>query len=498
MSSRRFVVVSGLALFVASYICVSIVGCGGDDSSSDGNQNGNSGGSGGGGDGSGGGNVGGGGTGGQECEVGQHCGIGKVCSPSSVCVDGCYIENTFYDRDVSNPQNACEVCSGASVSDWSPAGYGTVCSTNGGAGVCDGSGSCSKPPSIGAGMLHTCGRDAGGSVKCWGSNEDGQVGDGSTDDRHVPTSVGGLASGVKSVAAGLAHSCAITSNGGVSCWGDNGNGQLGDGTTVSRAVAAPVTGLGSSIVDISAGDNHTCGITIEGEVVCWGQNNFGQLGNFSKQMETAPVAVAEVGSGAKAVACGGAHSCAITSTGEVMCWGSNTHDQLGTGQAGAGVAALVSGLGTGVVAITAGFRHSCAVTSAGAAMCWGQNDSGQVGNGSITKQAAPIPVSGLNSGVIGIAAGQSNTCALITGGSVKCWGNNALGQIGDGTLNNTLLPVKVSGIESGAISISAGGGHNCVVMSNGDAKCWGYNSAGQIGDGSTTNQSAPVSVVGFP
>ena len=300
---------------------------------------------------------------------------------------------------------------------------------------------------IAAGLEHTCALTSAGAVKCWGGNDGGQLGDNSATLRNTPVDVNGLSSGVTAIATGTFHTCALTSGGSVKCWGDNGGGQLGDNSSTQRSTPVGVSDLSSGVAAITAGDYHTCALTSGGAVKCWGSNSFGELGDTSLTQRLIPTDV--------------------------------------------------SGLSSGVIAIAAGMSHTCALTNAGAVKCWGSNSSGQLGDSSTSPRNIPVAVSGLSSGVMAIAAGSSFTCALTISGGIKCWGDNAFGQLGDNSTTPRNTPVTVSGLSANVITIAAGGGHACALTSAGAVKCWGSNGNAQLGDNSKTSRNTPVDVSGL-
>ena len=351
---------------------------------------------------------------------------------------------------------------------------------------------------IATGDSHSCALTAAGGVKCWGANTNGQLGDGSTATRLTPVDVSGLAGGVAAIAAGDNHTCALTAAGGVKCWGQNSAGQLGDGSTVPRLTAVDVVGLTGGVASITTGGSHTCALTATGGVKCWGSNGSGQLGDGSSTNRSTPVDVNGLASGVSAIDAGRSHSCVLTAAGGVKCWGYNAFGQLGDGSTATRLTPVdVSGLAGGVAAIAAGAYHSCGLTTAGGVKCWGNNVYGALGDGSTTTRLTPFDVSGLASGVSAIAVGTYRTCALTATGGVKCWGNNGFGALGDGSTTNRLTPVNVGGLASGVAAIAAGGNHTCALTPQGGVKCWGSNAAGELGDGSTTNRATPVDVSGL-
>lgn len=352
---------------------------------------------------------------------------------------------------------------------------------------------------IAAGSAHTCALMFGGKVKCWGKNPFGQLGDGTTSDRLSPVDVVGLTSGVVNISAGIDHTCAVLNSGALKCWGSNSFGQLGDGTTIDRPTPVDVSGLSSGVMDVSLGSTHTCALKSSGAVRCWGNNTLGQLGNGTTTNSSTPVSLPDLSSGVKAISSGDEHACAITSGGAAKCWGSNAFGQLGNGTTTDSLSPVsVTSLSSGVVSISAGNAHSCAVTSTPAVKCWGKNNSGQLGDGTSIDRPTPVAPSGFTDGAAALAAGQDFTCALKSIGNVKCFGLNDAGQLGDGTTTNRLIRATVTGLTSSALSISTGGGgHTCALTSIGTAMCWGNNSNGQLGDGTLVTRLSAVNVAGL-
>jgi alpha-tubulin suppressor-like RCC1 family protein len=311
---------------------------------------------------------------------------------------------------------------------------------------------------------HTCARQAGGGARCWGQNDNGELGDGTTDPRPFPVTPTVLATGqplggVKALSVGADHVCALRSNGSTWCWGYNGNGRLGDGTTAQRLGAVRVVranGFLNGVTAIGAGAFHTCAVLTDTTVRCWGANSAGQLGDGSTADRPMPVKVRTSSgralSGVVAVVGGYRHTCALRSNGQVLCWGSNTDGQLGDGtQKERHHPVLVrqgSGLLQRIASISAGGAlHTCAVTTDRRAFCWGENASGQLGDGTQQmRRKARLVQSEATGGatafgkVLRVAVGGGGfTCALRRGGTAWCWGNNELGQTGTGDPDLVLL-----------------------------------------------------------
>lgn len=392
-------------------------------------------------------------------------------------------------------QHTCGLTSGGSVKCWGANGYGqlgdgTTTSSNAPVNVTD---MATGVTAIIAGAYHTCAVMANGGVKCWGNNDNGQLGNGSTSDHSIPGDVNGLTA--SAITTGDDHTCALTPGGGVKCWGRNDFGQVGDGTVNNRPVPVDVSGLTTGAHGMCAGSSHTCALMDGGGAKCWGHNNFGQLGNGATDDASMPVSVSGLVEGVTAIAAGQSHTCVLTLAGGVKCWGNNFFGQLGDGSTiGHLNPVVVSGLGTGVTAITAGASHTCALTASGGVKCWGLGFSGQLGEGNTLSRSSPVDVSSLGSGVMAIAAGNKHTCALTTAGSIKCWGDNSSGQLGDGTQSGHTVPVDVNDLAAVATAITAGAYHTCALTNDGGAKCWGANGAGRLGDGTTATRITPVDV----
>jgi alpha-tubulin suppressor-like RCC1 family protein len=355
--------------------------------------------------------------------------------------------------------------------------------------------------SVSAGGYHSCAVMTDGSVTCWGDNENGALGDGTLTNRRRPITVPGLTV-IESVSAGGGHTCALTVAGGVKCWGGNGSGQLGDGTTTRHLSPIDVPGLTSGVAAIATGELHTCILTDGGGVKCWGANKLGQLGDGTTTRRLTPVDVVGLTSGVAAISAGLWHTCAVTVTGGARCWGSNYNGELGNGTTRKKPHPVdVSGLTSGVAAISAGGVHTCALTTAGGALCWGGNFDGAVGDGTRISRTTPVNVSGLGSGVAAISAGGIHTCALTVAGGMKCWGRNADGELGDGTSHRRFVPTDVWGLTTGVAAISAGSSwalaHTCAISVVDAVRCWGFNEEGQVGDGTVSERSIPITVWGI-
>lgn len=320
----------------------------------------------------------------------------------------------------------------------------------------------------------------------------------------------------QTLAVGNGHGCAVNGVGGLRCWGYNYVGQLGSGDLIDRHVfsitnAEPVAlnlglsgdgvatfGLGISAV--SAGEGHTCALTVVGAVLCWGDNQRQQLGNvgLSADKSVLPVAVSNVGT-AKMIATGRDHSCALDTSGVVYCWGANAVGQLGF-EGGVGLQRVngptaLAALGSGNKAVVAGRRHTCAISANNALFCWGNNRDAQLGSNGTTDSSTPLLVSGLSGDVAAVALADEFSCAIASG-AVKCWGDDPGAQVRDD--GRVMVPTTIPGLSSGAISVAVGDTHGCAILAGGELRCWGQNYVGQLGLGANVNATeVPLVVPGL-
>ncbi len=287
------------------------------------------------------------------------------------------------------------------------------------------------------------------------------------------------------VSAGNSHTCAVLTDGSARCWGYNVYGQLGDGTTTNRSSPAAVDLGGAMATQVSAGRDHTCALLTDGSVRCWGYNGSGQLGDGTMTNRSSPVEVA-LGTAtvtATQVSAGYDHTCAVLTDGSVRCWGYNFYGQLGDGTMTQSSSPVEVDLGGATATrVSVGNSHTCAVLTGGSVRCWGYNFYGQLGDGTTTQSASPMEVDLGGAMATRVSAGRDHTCALLTDGSVRCWGYNGAGQLGDGTTTQSASPVAVLGV-SDATELSAGADHTCVVSASRSALCWGRDGAGQLGRG---------------
>jgi alpha-tubulin suppressor-like RCC1 family protein len=338
---------------------------------------------------------------------------------------------------------------------------------------------------IALGTKHTCALTSSGGVRCWGRNFEGQLGDGTLyySDKPPPTDV---IADVQAIAAGSLHTCVLTTAGGVRCWGDNTKGQLGDGTTTSRG-SPPTSDAISGVRAIHANNAHTCVILVDGGLRCWGDG-----------VLTPPTQ--DIIGGVAAVTSSSEHSCALMETGGVRCWGQNGSGQLGDGTTTATTAPPATDVLTGVRAVVAGEYFTCALTVAGGLRCWGRGASGMSGALGMEYDYADHyvpPDTDVLDGIQGLSLGRRNGCVLTNAGAIRCWGDFYSGLRGDGYNRDWSTAERITGeVLTGAQVVVMGEGHTCALTISGGVRCWGDGSEGQLGDGRANYRAAPVWVTG--
>jgi alpha-tubulin suppressor-like RCC1 family protein/tRNA A-37 threonylcarbamoyl transferase component Bud32 len=340
---------------------------------------------------------------------------------------------------------------------------------------------------LAAGGRHTCALTSDGAPLCWGANDRGQLGDGTTTDHATAVRVATELRFVQ-VATGVTSTCGIARGGDAYCWGENDRGQLGDGTSTARQTPVRVTGA-PALRSVRVGLAHACGITPAGGIICWGANGAGQLGTGGQPGQVTEPSVARWA----ALATGWYHTCALAADGSAWCWGRNTNGQLGDGTTTDRRLPTRVSADVRFVSIAAGASHSCGVTTDGAVFCWGRNNNGQLGTGDATDHATPTRVDDVSE-FVAVTAGTVHSCGRTRGGQARCWGRNSFGQLGDGSTADRLRPVGVTGAPA-LTAVYASASHTCGVTALGETFCWGYNSDGQLGDGTRENKARPARVV---
>lgn len=348
---------------------------------------------------------------------------------------------------------------------------------------------------IAAGDYHTCALTLLGRLYCWGWNEYGQLGDGTTETRSEPVAIGG-ALRFSTLAAAYLHTCAITITGAAYCWGGNRSGEVGDGTTVRRPDPTPVSG-GARFTSISAGIQLTCGVTDAGQSLCWGLNTDGQLGKGNTDPSSLPTPT--IGPALAAIDVGAYSVTGLTAEGVAHSWGFNAGGPLATINTEPRVLSPspVRG-GLRFRTTSAGYFHGCGIELSGETYCWGTNIYGAIGDGTAggptdvkftpVRVIAPAPF-------VAVAAGGHYTCGLTRQAEAYCWGLNDMGQLGVEPAQSIPLPARVRSTERfSRLGVNTNYKHTCGVTVAGDAWCWGYNAEGQLGNGTMTNSSLPVRV----
>lgn len=415
-----------------------------------------------------------------------------------------------HDVELSTGGHGCAVLTDGSVRCWGSRSYGQL-------GNDDADAASASPVSVGplepaaavsAGGTFGCALLPSTTLRCWGLNDSLQLGNIRVGNSPSPVPVLHYTPGAPSddrrelrhvveLETGSAHACTRLSGGMMRCWGNNNSGQIGIGSTGSAREPVGPSGIYSA-VDISAGGANSCAVLDDGTARCWGFGGW-RIGSGTMPFTSAPSPLTVAGLiDATSIDTGQNHTCVVRTGGKVSCWGADDGNQGVLGQSvflGSNVPLEIADL-DGVVEVAAGGRHSCALLADGSVRCWGANDRGQLGDGSSTaKSFEPVPVVGLQDAVA-ITAGGEHSCALLADGTARCWGANAYGQLGDGSRQLSRSPVEVAGL-SGLTDVDGGDRSTCAATSDGSAWCWGANSSRQLGTGASFT-SPPVQVVGFP
>jgi alpha-tubulin suppressor-like RCC1 family protein len=409
---------------------------------------------------------------GTTCPATASCTGGSCLCPGAkplICAGAC--------KDGANDMQNCGAC-------------GNVCSIKCANGTCVNL----TTVAMAAEASHVCAQMSDGTLRCWGYNSYGQVGDATTTNRAAPVSLSAFA-GVTGVAVGASHTCAIV-GGGVKCVGYNTYGQLGNGNTTTASAPVDVSGLpaGVAVTQLTAGASHTCALLADGSIWCWGYNSYSQLGNNTTTNSSVPVQVQGLAIKAVEIAAGYWFTCARLEDATVACWGYNTYGDLGMGDTTSRkVATIVPGV-SNVAQIAAGNDNACVRLNDGTVACWGDNTYGSIGDGTTTGSKVAKGVAGL-SNVAQIGVGYYHVCARLNDGTLSCWGYNNYGQMANGgTATGPKVPTAVTSI-SGVTQLFVGKYGNCALTAGG-LKCWGDNTYYTTGDGltTTTNRTSPVSV----
>ncbi|MDG0815430.1 RCC1 domain-containing protein [Bdellovibrio svalbardensis] len=372
---------------------------------------------------------------------------------------------------------------------------------------------------LSAGAEHVCAVHADSKVYCWGQNSHGQLGNNSAVSSNMPVAVDVSAITPTpqfiEVQAGAQHTCARTVDSRVFCWGASGSGRLGavaSGDQLTPLEVKNGPGALKNVFKLSVGENHNCALTADGKISCWGEQGAdGRLGNNAFVFSQDPVAVDVSGllgkRGFAQLSAGYNHTCGVNTAGKVYCWGNGAKGQLGSGNSTRNspyeiTMTSVTG-GAAFKQVEVGYEFSCALATDGKIYCWGDNPEGQLGNGNSISYGVPVPVdtSSITSflGFKSLSVGKSHACGLHADGTLYCWGYGYFGQLGRNTPLSSNKPVAVVTSSTPGLGlikqVDLGDLHSCVNTANGKAYCWGYGAQGRLGNNSTSDRSLPVAVV---
>lgn len=339
---------------------------------------------------------------------------------------------------------------------------------------------------------HVCLLQRSGTAHCWGWGGYGQLGVGDTLNYRAPIKVQGGEEFV-SIAPGSAHTCGLTSNGTAYCWGGNAVGALGKENTIFLSKLPVKVDGNLHFTSISAGTGYTCGVAVDETGYCWGSGGRGELGTGIDEDTFSPTPVfgnlhfTQISTSLF-------HTCGLTKSGSAYCWGDNLYGKLGTGDlVNRSTPTQVLG-GITFREIGTGDFFSCGLTPAGQAWCWGSGVSNELGNGTHVQQVTePVQVAGGHT-FVAMAVGSYHTCGITPNSQLYCWGSNTYGKLGVGSTISTTAPLRVSGAHEW-VAISAGGNHTCGIAKDEGVLCWGWNALGQLGNGERDPEYLPTEVI---
>jgi alpha-tubulin suppressor-like RCC1 family protein len=344
------------------------------------------------------------------------------------------------------------------------------------------------------GQQSFCAVQTTGAVRCWGDNSVGELGDGTTTSSSVAMAVTGITKADGIASDGKNSFCTVLTTGVMDCWGENTSGELGNGTTTSSSVPVTVTGITNAISVTSDGEGSYCAVLASGSIACWGSNMSGQLGDGTMTGSSVPVAVTGITNASTVTSDGGGSYCAVLATGIVSCWGANDFGQLGDGSTASSSVPTATGITDAVTVSSDTDSSFCAVLTTGAVECWGANFAGELGDGTTMRSTVPVAVTGITTAVSIADDGAESYCAVLSTGAVACWGLNSFGELGDATTTNSDVPVAVLDITNAASITSDGDDSFCALLTSGSIDCWGANFSGELGNGSSSASSTPVAV----
>jgi len=346
---------------------------------------------------------------------------------------------------------------------------------------------------VSTGLYHTCAAETGGKLFCWGANESGQLGNGSTDANLVPVQEVSEAHDWGHISAGVAHTCAVKTDGRLFCWGAGNFGQLGTGSAAHHIAPFQEVSAGADWAQVSAGAQHTCAVETNGNLFCWGTGLGGRLGHGSGLSSFVPVQESSQAVDWAQVSAGAAHTCAVKTDGRLFCWGTGNSGRLGDGStSNSSVPVQESSQGVDWAQVSAGATHTCAVKTDGRLFCWGAGGDGRLGDGSTSNSSVPVQESSQGVDWAQVSAGAAHTCAVKTDGRLFCWGAGGSGRLGDGSTLSSAAPVQEFSQGEGWVQVSAGLSHTCAVKTDGRLFCWGDGGSGRLGDNTTSDSLVPV------